>query len=189
MAEEDKSIFTTSSGATLKLHPIHTFKLDAIRSSKTEIPAPTYEVTVAGGDRINIPLDEEAAKNKDRLEEWRSYLDEKARHEADYARRFTEFLVWEGVEVDVPGKDSDWQKQCDYFKINVPDEEIPRKFLYVSSELLTSVEDMGGLIAQIMSVSNVDEEVVERIRNSFRLALQKQTIKRSVKKQRRMAGK
>lgn len=160
--------YTSSKNVILALRPVSQFKIDTLRSSKSEIPAPTYEAKVVGGGVQEYPLDETIAKNKGRLDEWNDYLDAKAKGEAAHAKKFLELMIWEGVDVVVPDAGSDWQKSNEYFGIVIPDNPIERKLFYVYNELLGTPEDIGDLIAEIFAASKIDEEAVAKLRTSFR---------------------
>jgi hypothetical protein len=162
-----KRTFCSSKGIELLLKPVSQFKLDSLRSSAEEIPVPTYTMSVLGND-VPYPMDEEIAKNKGRLDEWNAYLKARSALERDKAKKFTDLLIWDGVEIDVPGPDSEWQKTSEIFGIKIPTDPIARKLHYVYTELLISQEDIVNLVSQILSVSQMDEEVVRKIRESFR---------------------
>jgi len=166
-AVETQKTFCSSKGIELALRPVSQFKLDSLRASADEIPVPTYTMNVVGTD-VQYPMDEEIARNKGRLPEWEEYLKAKSVLERDKAKRFTDLLIWDGVDVDVPDEDSEWQKTSVAFGIKVPTDPIARKLHYVYTELLIGGEDIANLVSQILSVSQMDQEVVEKIRNSFR---------------------
>lgn len=180
--------FTSSKNVTLDLIPVSQFKIDTLRASKVDIPVPTYEMKVAGGESLNYPMDEEIAKNKGRLPEWKAYVEAKAKVEAGYSKKFLELMIWEGVNCVIPDVESDWQKSSDYFGIKIPDNPIERKLFYVYNELLGTPEDVGNLIAEIFSVSQIDEEAVETLRNSFRANVQRKANSRVRKVKRKVEG-
>jgi len=186
--DSDHKTFSSSKGADLELRPVSQFKIDTLRASKEEIPVPTYETKVAGGDSLLIPMDEEIAKNKGRLDEWNAYIKEKQKKEAEFAKRFAELLIWEGVFVEVPDAESEWQKSSEYFKIKIPDNPIERKAFYVYNEFLGTQEDIGNLIAEILSVSQIDEEAVGKLRASFRIRAQRKANQRVRAKQGKVEG-
>ena len=181
--------YRSSKGVTLCLKPVSQFKIDTLRASKEETPVPTYEAKVAGGDLLRYPMDEEIAKNKGRLDEWNAFVMARQKAEAEHAKRFLELLVWECVEVEVPDGDSDWQKTSEHFGIVIPSNPVERKLFYVYNELLGTPDDVGELISQIMSVSQIDEEAVGKIRESFRAGIRRQANKPMPKKQRQMENK
>lgn len=178
--------FTSSRGAKLQLRPVSQFKLDMLRTSRIEIPVPTYEMQVAGGESLNYPMDAEIAKNKNRLDEWNAYLAKKQKADAEFSKKFAELLIWEGVDIEVPNGDSEWHKSNVHFGITIPDNPFEAKAQYIYSEFLGTQEDIGNLIAEILSVSQMDEEAVGKLRNSFRAALSRKTDSRLPKKQRKV---
>ena len=175
MDKVTEKTFCSAKGIVITLKPVSQFKLDAIRSSNEEIPVPTYQVKVVGGDTFDYPLDEEIAKNKGRLDEWLAYLSAKKAADAKASKRFADLLFYEGTDIEVPPEDSDWQKTSEHFGIKIPTDPIDRKLHYIYNELLVSAEEIPALISQILSVSQIDEEAVTKIRNSFRPKAQRDT--------------
>ena len=181
--------FTSSKGATIELRPVSQFKIDTLKASKAEIEAPTYTVPIVGGGSQEVLLDAVSAKNKDRLDEWNAYTEARAKAEADYAKKFLELMIWDGTEITVPNGDSEWHISNEHFGIKVPDDPIERKLFYVYNELLGTPEDIGNLIAEIFSVSSIDEEAVATLRNSFRANVQRKPNRTSPKGKKPMEGK
>ena len=164
---EAPKTFCSARGIQLVLRPVSQFKLDSQRASNEEIPVPTYTMNVLGND-VPYPMDEEIARNTGRLDEWKEYLKAKSALERDKAKKFTDLLIYDGVDIEVPGPESEWQTTSDIFGIKIPTDPIARKLHYVYTEVLISQEDIVNLISQILSVSQMDEEVVRKIRDSFR---------------------
>ncbi len=184
---DERKTFCSSKGVVLYLRPVSQFKLDALRTSTKEIPVPQYQMTIAGGEKVNHPMDEIIAKNQGRMDEWLQYQREVREQSALQAKRFTELVISEGVEIDVPGKDSEWQRNMDHFGIIVPEEPIARKLQYIFSETLVGGEDIAALVSQILSVSQISEEAVAKIRNSFRPATKRNTHRPAGKNKRKVA--
>lgn len=184
--EDPGKTFVSSRGITLNLRLVSRFKIDAVRSSAEVVEPPTYVMNVVGQD-VHYPLDETIAKNKGRMDEWNEYLNKKKIAGQVAAKHFSELLVYEGVDVDVPDENSDWQKQSERFGIKVPADPVERKMLYVFNELVGTKEDLENLIVQILSVSQVEEEVIQRIRDSFRPRKVGNTHKPPVQRQRKVA--
>lgn len=178
--------FCSSRGIVISLKPVSQFKIDAVRSSRVVIEPPTYEMNLAGGEKRSHPLDETIAKNQDRMDEWNDYLAKRREQDVLQTKHFSELLIWEGVEVEVPGEDSEWQKTSEHFGMVVPSNPIERKLAYVYNELVGTGEDLGNLISQILSVSQVDQEVVDRIRSHFRSAIHGRTDRPKGKKSRKV---
>jgi hypothetical protein len=160
--------FKSSKGAILELKPVSQFKLDSLRASKKDIPIPTYQAKVAGGGTQEFPLDREIAEHKNRLPEWEAYVAASKALDADYSKKFFELLVWEGVELEVPDADSEWQKSSEYFGLAIPENPIERKLFYIYNEVFGIPEDLTNLITEIMTVSQMDAEAVAKLRASFR---------------------
>lgn len=185
---DERKTFVSAKGVTLVLRPVSQFKLDAIRTSAKEIPVPQYEMTVAGGGKVLHPMDEIIAKNQNRMDEWNQYQAEVRQQASLHASRFTELVVSEGVDLEVPGEDSEWQKNMEHFGIVVATGSIERKLQYIYSEALVGPEDMTALVSQILSVSQIPEEAIAKIRNSFRVAPQRDA-NRSTRKNKKQVEK
>ena len=187
--DDERKTYSSTKGVALVLRPVSQFKLDSLRASKDELPPPTYEVKVTGGDTILYPMDAEIAKNKGRVDEWNAYIEKVKASDAKYGEKFTELIIWEGIDVDVPDVESEWQKQSEYFGLKVPSDPIKRKLFYVYNELLGAPNDIGELIAQIMTVSQMDEGAVAKLRETFRIGIQRASDNQLPKKQRKLANK
>lgn len=187
--KQEFKTFSSSKGVVLELRPVSQFKIDTLRASQIEVPVPLYEVKTVAGETQNVPLDEIIAKNKNRLEEWEAYIAAKKESDADHAKKFMELMIWEGVAVDVPGPESEWESTSAHFGIKIPENLIERKLFYIYNELLGTSEDIGNLISEILSVSQIDEEAVRTLRNSFRSGIQRKTNLGLSKKARALANK
>ena len=183
---DERKTFCSSKGVVLNLRPVSQFKLDALRTSGEEIPVPQYQMTIAGGAKVNHPMDETIAKNQNRMDEWLAYKKAVADQNRLQAQRFSELVITEGVEIEVPGIDSEWQKNMDHFGIKVPAEPIARKLNYIYSETLVGGEDIAALISQILAVSQIEEEAVAKIRNSFRTSAKRDSASSTRKKKKRV---
>lgn len=184
---DERKTFVSSKGVTLTLRPVSQFKLDALRTSAAEIPVPQYQMTIAGGGKVAHPMDEIIAKNQGRMDEWLEYkaaVNEQNRLEA---KRFSELVISEGVDLEIPGIDSEWQKNMEHFGILVESEPIPRKLQYIYSEMLVGGDDIAALISQILSVSQIPEEAVAKIRNSFRAQTERNAARATGKGKKQVA--
>lgn len=174
--------FTSSRGVEINLKPISQFKIDSWKASKIELPKPTYEAEVAGGEKLLVPLDEEIARNKGRQDEWFAYQKEQSRLDAEFTKRLADMAFWYGVEIEVPGADSEWQKVSDHLGLKIPDDPIERKLRFIYEEVLGTPDDIKNLLVEILAVSQVDEEVVAKLRNSFQPGVQRKADSRVRKK-------
>lgn len=183
-------VFTSGKGIGIQLRAVSQFKLNDLLSSKKVVKKPTYEAKSDVTKEVQLfELDEKTAKHKGRMDEWEAYLKEAKAAEAEYSGKFSEMMVWDGVDVAVPGPDSDWQKECDHFGIPVPTDPISRKICYVYREMLAGPEDLGFLIADILQLSQMDQEAVTKIRDSFRSSIQKQAHLKRTKGQGKLEDK
>lgn len=168
-------VFTSSRGIDIQIRPISQFKLDAVRASREEVPVPTYEADLAGGDKETLALDAISAKNKGREEEWKQYLLNVEVEKKEFGKRFNDFICYLGVEVEVPDEESQWQKISNSLKIKIPEDEVQRKVFYINTELLGTPQDMGDLITTVLQASRLAPEVIEKMKDTFRTALERKT--------------
>lgn len=184
---DERKTFCSSKGVVLNLRPVSQFKLDALRTSAEEIPVPQYMMTIAGGEKVAHPMDEIIAKNQGRMDEWIAYRTAVQESSRLQAKRFTELVISEGVDIEVPGLESEWQKSMEHFGIKIPAEPTDRKLHYIYTEALVGGEDIAALVSQILSVSQISEEAVAKIRNSFRPAQERNPIRPVGKNKRKVA--
>lgn len=190
LPDDRPNTFTTSAGKLVQLKPVSQFKFDTMRGTKVELPKPTYETTLAGGEKFNLTIeDEQTAKEQDKLDEWNKYLQAQQVCNNEFGTRFNEFMILDGIDIEVPDKESEWQKQCDALKIVVPEDSIKRKVFYVVNEILGTPLDLGDLVAAIMKASKFDEEVIKKIKDSFRAAMERKADKRMAKRRDRVENK
>lgn len=186
---DERKTFVSSKGVTLTLRPVSQFKLDALRTSAAEIPVPQYQMTIAGGGKVNHPMDEIIAKNQNRMDEWLQYKTAVNEQNRLQAKRFSELVISEGVEIEVPGVESEWQQNMERFGIVVESDPISRKLQYIYSEMLVGGDDIAALISQILAVSQIPEEAIAKIRNSFRSQTERNAARPSGKNKRKVAVK
>lgn len=179
-ASVDK-FFISTTGMKIPLKPISQFKLDAMRTSRKEIPVPTYEADLPGGDKEVLPLDEISAKNQGREEEWKQYLSNVEAEKNEFGTRFNDMVVYEGVDLDAPGAGSDWEEKCKMFGLIIPANPIKRKIFYINNELLGTPEDIGDLVTAIYAASKFAPEVIAKMKATFRSAMEEQKNKRVAK--------
>lgn len=163
--------FVSSKGVEISIKPVSQFKIDALRASKIEPEIPTYTVKTVTGEEQTFQLDGKSAVTRNMEAEWEAYVTARNKAEAENAKAFFELLVWDGVDVEVPGEGSSWDLANKHFGIKVPADPYALKAHYVYTELLGKTEDIGELMAAIFKASGVDEEAVERLRKSFRIGV------------------
>lgn len=183
--------FTSAKGVTVDLVPVSQFKLDSLRQSQAsdlEAP-PTYTVEIVGGASEEHSLDEISAKNSGRLDEWNAYLERKKKQDNENNKSTMDLCFYDGVKVDVPGEDSEWQKVSEKLKIKVPSDPVDRKLHYIYTEVLVGGDDIAGLFAAVLAVSQLDPKVVAKIRNSFRAKKERDADSAAEKEEAELADK
>jgi hypothetical protein len=169
----DLKVYTSTKGVKIPLRAVSQFKIDAMRSSREEVPVPTYEADVFGGDKETLELDAEIAKSQGREKEWKEYLAAVEQETRVFGILFNTMVVSEGVDLDAPGPDSDWQRSCDKYKLKIPEDPIDRKVFYINTELLGAFEEMGDLMTAIFAASKFSQEVIAKMKGTFRSAVER----------------
>lgn len=169
---QKSNIYTSSRGIDVPLKAVSQFKIDALRTSR-EIPeAPTYEAEVFGGEKETLELDAVAAENQDRMEEWKEYQKALLKERSEFGVRFNTLIVFEGVDLEPPGEDSDWEKSCKALGLKIPENPVDRKIFFINTEMLGTPEDMGGLVTAIFESSKFSPEVIQKMKATFRSAME-----------------
>jgi hypothetical protein len=171
------NVFTSSKGVDIPIKAVSQFKLDAMRTSRDIPQPPTYEAEVLGGEKELLPLDAESAKNKGREDEWKQYLADVEIERNAYGKRFNTLITYEGVDLEPPGEDSEWQVTCDALGLKVPTNPVERKVFYVNTEMMGIPEDMGNLVTAIFEMSKFSPEVISEMKATFRAIMERKANK------------
>lgn len=171
--QSKENIYTSTKGIDIPLKAISQFKIDAFRASREIPPAPTYEAEVLGGEKETLELDEIAAESQGRMDEWKEYQAALAKERTEFGVNFNRLITYEGVDLDAPGEDSDWEKSCKALGLKIPNNPVDRKVFYINTELLGTPEDMGQLVTAIFESSKFSPEVIKKMKETFRAAVER----------------
>ena len=63
-----------------------------------------------------------------------------------------------------------WEKKLEWLSLEIPEDELDRKLLYVSTRVLRAPEDIQGYMMKVMEISagSAGSEAVEAARAMFR---------------------
>lgn len=157
--------FTTSSGVKVLLKPVDPIFIQSVSSSVKIPKTPTYEVTTVSGRVERHKMDAKAAEQlPDGTSLWQQYIDERNEAQTEQSNRILRAILYMGTEVELPSHD--WEKKFRFLGIDVPDDPDERRVFYLTSELTT--QDTMALMTQVMRLTGVDEEVVQRAEEAFR---------------------
>lgn len=171
-------IYTTARGKQLKLIPISPYTLQDYQLSFTEQyeaenprpEKPTYEIEVLGGSKVLYEHDAKTVKTDEEKAALQAY--------EEYEPALNNFVQWklldvfivEGVDVD-PNDDTAWLKKKKFFKVELPDDEIELKLMYVREQLVIDDEtgaDFARLPEAIARLSGISEKAVAAGKATFR---------------------
>lgn len=158
------------------------------------MPVPTFEVKVLGGEVEKVNYDatyaKEHADDPEVQRKWADYLREVALVNSEYNDRFGRMIILMGTEIDVPGEDSDWQKEQEFIGFLPPLVGSPeRKIFYMMQSVLSDDRDVQRLAGEVLSLGRVDMEYVRLARESFRLDKKRETDKQAPQEAKRVEGK
>lgn len=159
--------FTTSRGYTVRFRNI-AYLLNKLPAPK--IDPPTYEVPTKTGVTEIHAHDETTLKTDEERAAWKEYL---ARHNAawrKYDLDFTRLILMHGVIVDMPADDT-WVKQQEFTGIAVPTDPLERRWHWLETELVGGGADVNAIIIGVLAESEVSEEVLASMADSFRYPL------------------
>lgn len=201
MKQDHKLFFEVVTGEKVPFEPVSTMMLgyieQGIRAEYVRqgrpIDVPIYTVETAGGGEQAFEMDAEYVEaNPDQKELWENHL--KAVNDLDAEiNEARQNVLMDAVLVDLP-EDETWLKRQKKYRVLLPtkpkqddfenDEEYQEahedylarlRRHYLETEVLKTVEDLYGLIEEIMMTSlkgSMSEEELEAARQSFRNSLQ-----------------
>jgi len=180
----EKRVFTTVQGVEIPIRPVSPTLVAKIaptvlREFGVEGP-PTYTVEIVGGGTQEFPHDEttldvpgDPDATAENRAEWDEYVDtvDAANREAN--KRFLRLLYLKGVDIELP-EDETWIEDQEFLGFEVPEDPRDRKIHYIQTELLTTIHDSNRLIAELMGLNQIAEEV-ESAEDSFRGGVEGET--------------
>ena len=165
--------FLSSRGIELILRPVSQFKIDSLNSARAIPISPKYDKETITGEKQTFEMDEKSAESLGRVEELNKYKADVAEESREFAKRFMWLIFYDGIDVDVPDADSEWEQIQNEIGMTVPSSPVARKIYYITSELIATELDAGDLTATILGLSGASREAVDRIKASFRAGIQR----------------
>jgi len=180
VGSEGPKTFTTISGIEFKIKPISQNAIRQLNLSRKVPVVPTFKVPVLGGGFEDMPYDETYVKEHEEdpeiVEKWLNYQIAVETELMDYSNRLGRMVILMGTEIDVPGIESDWQKEQEYLGMTPPAEGPERKVYYMLNAVLTDDRDGGSLTGEVLALGRVDMESAQRVRDSFRIEQTRKAI-------------
>lgn len=169
--------FTTSAGREVTIVSVPPLLIDVVKlraMKSVEVPPiPTYEVELEDGTKLKYAHDEKSiidpTTSEDERKAWGAYQAALRQQVNAASNKVLELFMAKGVVVDDDEvMHGSWRELQDYFGIELPTELIPARLHFVRTELLTSTEDINGLMSAILEASGIDPTILEAAQNSFR---------------------
>lgn len=169
--------FTTSTGRKIEIQSVPMLLLEDVRLKAMETvqvpPIPTYMVELADGSTVPYAHDEKSITDEKTSEEerqaWKAYKEALQRQSTVSANKVMELFLAKGVILSEDlSPEGEWAELQRYFGIELPVHPIALKIHYLKTEVLTSPDDIGGLISKVMEGSGIDPNLLAAARASFR---------------------
>ena len=171
------SEFTLSDGSKLKIRSVSPFMLGrlkpAVEKEFKADKAPTYKVETVGGgiqeflhDETTLDVEDDPEQTRINRDKWIKFHAQSALASLETNRRFLRLLLRRGVDVKVPEDDA-WLADHKASGIEIPEDPVELKIMYIQDELIHSKSDWSRLIDEIMSLSDITEEDVAAATETF----------------------
>ena len=171
LIESGPKICKTTSGVEFIIKPVSQYAVTQLRMTRKVIPVPTYKVKLAGGDMEEVDFDatyvKDHADDPAIAEKWKAYIEEVNEDISKFNDRFGRMIILMGTEIDVPGVDSEWQKEQEYIGYTPPTAGPERKIYYMLQSVMTDDNDVNRLASEVLALGRVDMEKVRLARDSF----------------------
>lgn len=173
--QQDPRFFTTSAGIEIELSPVPPLQAEMARGAAQKEAESLYGVAVKPTYRTEmdeeLPHDEKTIEDERTTPEdkaaWAKYQEVQAQIEQHVSNATMRFFLFYGVKAD-PDADKSWEAVQRHFKIEIPDDPIDRKIHYVQTQLIASQNDLGEIVARIMSIGGVRQDLIDAAVASFR---------------------
>lgn len=175
--------FTTSAGRKIEIQSVPMLLLEDVRLKAMETvqvpPIPTYTVELADGSTVPYAHDEKSIADEktseDERQAWKAYKEALQRQSTVSANKVMELFLAKGVILSEDlSLEGEWAELQRYFGIELPVHPIALKIHYLKTEVLTSPDDIGGLISKVMEGSGIDPNLLAAARASFRSNLRQE---------------
>lgn len=177
------SEITTVSGRSVELRPVSGQMLAEIQVTTRrkaidrgdKLSPPTYKTKTVAGDEEIFPHDETTLETDEDREAWDEYQSALNALEEEIASRSNAYIISEGVVIgDIP---QDWFEKREWLGLDVPENRMDQRLLYIETEVLTTAEDIIRAISGIMHLtargSKEMEDRLAELDDLFRRALER----------------
>lgn len=182
MSEKQIYTFTNSAGETFEISPLNPLEEEIIRARvETEwkmehgaLPEPpAFEIKTESGEVSRVPLKSIKDADTPELQEaWKKYEADTAELSGLTMLRFVDscYLNVRANPDDYPG----WKFRMRALRVEIPEDEVDRFFMFCKTWVIRSKEDIVGLIiASNRTIANVSDEVAQAAEAMFQRAVEK----------------
>ena len=170
--------YTTTYGLEMKVEPISVILLQKIQGAlKKEferdgrvLTPPEYCVELPGDGKQCYLHDKDTIKEKgtpqEEVDTWELYQEALSEYNSVLSDRMLGAII-----MDQPIKfNKGWEKRLEWLGIEIPEDELDQKILYVTTRVLKSGDDIQGYMFKVMEISagTANEEAVAAARAMFR---------------------
>ncbi len=189
---EEARTYKTISGIEFRIKPISQYALNKLNTSRKEPALPLFKKETAGGGFDEIPYDkqyvEDHADDQEIQSKWYEYRKAVDIELSEYSALLGRMIILMGTEIEVPGMESEWQKEQEYLGFEPPVDPAERKVYYMLQSILTDDRDASNLMAEVLSLGRVDMEYVRRVRESFQVVKKRKADQGSAQKGKPLEG-
>ena len=152
--------------------------MDELARTRKKIYPPKFYVPLPGtlDPDTNEPRLEEHYHDETTLEtdaEKSAYLEYLTKVNEDrlaYNERALKLTLLKGVKVEIPDL-TQWKAERVYLGLDVPEDELSLKFLWIYTEVIGTIEDLRTIQDEVANASGVSEEKISATEESFRHSL------------------
>ena len=170
--------YTTTYGRELQIEPISLILVQKMQISLRKkyaaegksLDPPQYCTELPGGDKQCFVHDEDTIKDKSTSIEdkraWEVYQSALGEFNSELGDHVLAAIIMD-QEVDY---EDGWEDKLSWLGVDIPDEELDRKLLYMTTRVLRSPDDLQGYMVKIMAISSgsAGSEAVEAAKAMFR---------------------
>jgi hypothetical protein len=162
--------YETSLGVVLTLKPISPDILSAIHTQIKFPEPPTYEHELIGGEKEVLYHTEKTLETEEEKTAWNNYLEELRLANREYYERKIRAIFRRCIILDMP-EDDEWKILLRQDGINIPEDPIELKYLYLTTQTIGSPNDPIAIMEIVDKLSSFDEEELETVRSMFRRSI------------------
>jgi hypothetical protein len=170
--------YTTTYGRELEVDPISIILIQKLQTALQKdyekrgisLEPPQYCTELPSGDRQCFNHDEETIKDDGTTDEeraeWKRYQENLSEFNNELGDRVLGAMVMD-QPVDF---EEGWEKRLEWLGVEIPEDELDRKMLYMTTRVLKTPEDIQGYMFRVMEISagTAGEDAVEAARAMFR---------------------